>query len=261
MKLILFSMLMYTALPLMAQNDTLATGVYSVSNLISKPSAIGSKKQLLDGSSRDLTNLEIHISTLNPGFKNHSVTTYNDKEELIIVTKGSLKVSINDSAKTINRGGFIFIETGDKQYFENVADSPATYYVIMFRSKNAINMVRGKNSGGSVVKDWNDLIVSKSAKGESRPILNKPTAMFERLDVHVTTLNAGAISHLPHVHRAEEMIILLNGHGEMQLDGVTRSAAVGDVIFVGSNALHGFKNTGSEQSTYFAIQWQNKLKD
>jgi (S)-ureidoglycine aminohydrolase len=105
--------------------------------------------------------------------------------------------------------------------------------------------------------DWNELIVKKTEKGESRPIFDTATPMFARFDMHATALNPGISSHAPHTHRAEEIILMIKGNGEMQIGETFHKAKTGDVILLNSNVLHAFTNTGSEQCGYFAIQWHN----
>jgi hypothetical protein len=41
------------------------------------------------------------------------------------------------------------------------------------------------------MKDWKDLTVTKTDKGESRQIFDRPSSMFERFDMHATNLDAG----------------------------------------------------------------------
>jgi (S)-ureidoglycine aminohydrolase len=81
--------------------------------------------------------------------------------------------------------------------------------------------------------------------------------MFERFDMHATNLNAGMISHPPHTHRAEEIILMIKGDVQMQIGENFFNSTAGDVIFLEANVSHALKNTGSEQCSYYAIQWHN----
>ena len=81
--------------------------------------------------------------------------------------------------------------------------------------------------------------------------------MFERFDMHATSLDAGMISHPPHTHRAEEIILMIKGDVQMQIGENFYNSTAGDVIFLEANVPHALKNTGSEQCSYYAIQWHN----
>ncbi len=73
--------------------------------------------------------------------------------------------------------------------------------------------------------------------------------------MHVTTLNAGLTSHDPHTHIAEEIVLIIEGNTEMIIGDTICKANQGDLYFLGSNVLHGIKNTGDKPAIYFAYQW------
>jgi (S)-ureidoglycine aminohydrolase len=242
---------------LMAQTDTLQSAVYNWSNLKTQKVENRETKKVLEGSTLDLAHLEIHTSTISPGITNPPPRAYNDVEELILIKEGNVQVTINDTAKVLGPGSIVFIIAGDEQSFKNISDKPATYYVLSFKGRAPVNIPRGKQSGGSFIKDWKNLVVTKTDKGESRQIFDRPSSMFERFDMHATNLNAGMISHPPHTHRAEEIILMIKGDVQMQIDENFYNSTAGDVIFLEANVPHALKNTGSEQCSYFAIQWHN----
>jgi (S)-ureidoglycine aminohydrolase len=242
---------------LMAQTDSLQSAVYNWSNLKGQKVETRETKKVLEGSTLDLAHLEIHTSTIGPGITNHPLSAHNDVEELILIKEGNVQVTINDTTAVLGPGSIVFIIAGDKQSFKNISDKPATYYVLSFKGRNPANIPRGKQGGGSFIKDWKELTVTKTDKGESRQIFDRPSSMFERFDMHATNLNAGMISHLPHTHRAEEIILMIKGDVQMQIGEKFYNSAAGDVIFLEANVPHALKNTGSEQCSYFAIQWHN----
>jgi (S)-ureidoglycine aminohydrolase len=240
---------------LVAQNDSLPSGVYNWSNVKAEKNKTGEKKDILKGTTFDLSGLQIHTSTLLPGITNHPPVVYNDVEELVIVKEGNLTLTINDTSKILGEGGLGLIVAGDKQNCTNNSGKPVTYYVLSFHAKDAVNIQRGKIGGGSLMKDWSELAMKKTDRGESRPIFDRPSSMFVRFDVHATALNAGFDSHLPHTHRAEEIILLTKGNGEIQIGQTLHKVSEGDVVFLEANVLHAFKNTSKQQCGYYAIQW------
>ena len=153
-------------------------------------------------------------------------------EELIIVKDGQLTININDSSKTLGVGSITLIVAGDQQSFQNKSDKPVTYYVLGFKARSPVDIQRGKTGGGSLLKDWNELTVKKTTKGESRPVFDRPSSMFPRFEVHATALNAGEQSHAPHTHRAEEIMLLMKGNVTMNIADKNYKAVAGDVILV-----------------------------
>jgi len=150
---------------------------------------------------------------------------------------------------------------GDNIRFQNTSDEPATWYVINYESVNAVNIQRGHEAGASFIKDWEQLRVNKTAKGETRAVFDRATSMFERFEVHATALNPGYASHDPHTHRVEELILMLKGSIQEHIGQNEYMANAGDCIFLSSGILHGPKNTGTEQCYYYAIQWHNLKTD
>jgi (S)-ureidoglycine aminohydrolase len=114
---------------------------------------------------------------------------------------------------------------------------------------------RGKNSGGSFMVDWNDMKFVAHDKGGRRNVVDKPTALFERFEMHVTTLNAGLMSHAPHTHMPEEIILLKTGNVEMNVGDERVTLSAGGLVVLDSKIMHNLINVGKEPATYFAFQW------
>lgn len=110
---------------------------------------------------------------------------------------------------------------------------------------------------GASVYDWNSIPVTKTDVGEVRQFFKGPTATLDELEVHVTTLNAGQISHPPHRHENEELVILREGTVEALVNGEWKRLGPGSVIFNASNQLHGLRNVGSGPATYHVINWKS----
>lgn len=258
MKTILFACALLFSISAVAQKDSLPPAVYSWSNAPVVKTATGESRKLMDGSTLDNARLEMHTSTLLPGLTNHPPRAHSDREEIIIIKEGQLQLIVNENSKILGPGGLALINAGDLQSFRNPGNEPVTYYVISFTAKAPVNMERGKQDGGSFMVDWKDLVVKTTEKGESRPIFDKKTSMFPRFEVHATALNAGNSSHAPHTHRAEEIILMIKGNGEMLIGETSHKAKTGDAILVSSQIPHAFTNTGKEQCGYYAIQWHHE---
>jgi uncharacterized cupin superfamily protein len=114
---------------------------------------------------------------------------------------------------------------------------------------------------GPTVFKWEDMQSHKTATGEVRSLCKGPTATVDQLEMHVSTLNPGLMSHPPHKHVNEELIILREGECETLSDGQWIKVGPGSVVFNASNSLHGFKNVGTVPAVYHVINWSpNKDK-
>ena len=252
MKLSMLAFVITISLTAYSQQDTVATDVYK-----SKEPAKGNKHILLHGSTLDLADLTIYTITLAPGKSNASAISYPEKEQLIIVKNGTLKLTVAKQESMLGAGGLALVVAGDEQRITNTTSQPATYYVINYTAKDAVNIERGQRGGGSFIVDWKDMVVKQTEKGQSRPIFDRPSSMFPHFDVHATTLNPGISSHAAHTHRVEEIILKISGNGKMQLGEKFKNTAGGDVVFVNSMVPHAITNIGNKPCTYFAIQWHH----
>ena len=251
--LLLFILVSYAS---NAQVPSVPSQVYNWSNLPVIKEETRDRRQMIDGSTIDLVSLEIHTSTLEPGKAPHASHTHADEEELIIVKEGKLKATIKDQTKILGPGSIALAIPGEEHGFVNGGDTRVTYYILKFKSKSPLNAERGKNACGSFMIDWNDVNIVVSEKGGRRNTFDRATSMFSRFEMHVTTLNKGLVSHAPHQHRAEEIIILIKGKAEMQIGETHTKMEPGDLVFLESQVLHALKNVGDEPCEYFAFQWQ-----
>ena len=48
-----------------------------------------------------------------------------------------------------------------------------------------------------------------------------------------------------HSHNVEEMVIVLEGQGECEIDGIVRPVKLWDTTFIPKGIVHCFRNTGS----------------
>lgn len=91
-------------------------------------------------------------------------------------------------------------------------------------------------------------------KKRGRRILLGTTHTGFNVEVHETVLGPGEISHPPHQHVNEEIIVIVEGTIESFVNGKTDRAAAGSVSFFASNDLHNFKNIGPGHCRYYVIE-------
>jgi (S)-ureidoglycine aminohydrolase len=236
--------------------DTLTARVCHWNDLETKKDSSRYRKEILDGSTPDLAQLEIHASTLEPGMAPHPPHSHTDMEELLIVKEGTLKATINGVTRLLGPGSIALALPGDQHGFVNAGSSQAIYYVLKFQTRSKPDGQRGRTSGGSFVVNWDTLTVQPTDRGEKRELFDRSTALFSKFELHATTLDPGKVSHAPHTHRQEEIIILRTGNVEMRIGDKFYPASAGDLVFLSSGVLHALRNTGAERCQYYALQWQ-----
>jgi quercetin dioxygenase-like cupin family protein len=109
---------------------------------------------------------------------------------------------------------------------------------------------------GSKVFDWNAMVDKPTKTGSVRSVCSAPTATLENLEIHISTLNPGLMSHPPHKHPNEELIIVRTGTVETLSNGEWIRVGPGSVIFNGSNQPHGFRNVGTEPAIYHVVNFK-----
>jgi quercetin dioxygenase-like cupin family protein len=108
----------------------------------------------------------------------------------------------------------------------------------------------------SSVWEWRDLKFQPNAIGSRVQVVRAPTPTLDELEIHVSTLNVGQVSHPPHKHPEEELLIVKEGTVETLQNGVPHKLGPGSIIFQASNEMHNIRNAGSTPATYHVIQWR-----
>ena len=252
MKKLFFCLFIINALTTTAQkNDSLLSGVYHWSNLEPIKEDTRIRRQVLEGKTFALAYFEIHASTLEPGKAPHPPHVHADQEELMIVKEGQVKITIAGESKILGPSSIAFAMPGDEHGIENAGKTQATYYILKYKGKLPMD------AGGSFMLDWNELKTNNTGKGYRRDFFNKATSQLAQFEMHTTALNKDSVSHAPHTHLQEEVILIIRGNVTMHIDGKLYPASAGDLVFLSSGIPHALLNTGKEQCEYFAFQWRN----
>ncbi len=257
MKQVLIIFLLMSAKPMFAQkNDSLLSEVYYWNTLEARKEDNRAGRQL-QGKTFALSYFEIHTSTLEPGKATPPPHVHDDYEELMIIKEGQVKITIGGKSKILGPGSVAFAMPGDEHGIENAGNTQATYFILKYKGKTPMNLERAKQAGGSFMLDWSELKTSNTGKGYRRDFFNRATSQLDQFEMHTTALNADSVSHAPHTHIQEEIVLVLRGNVEMFIDGKRYKGAAGDLYFLSSNTPHALKNIGKEQCEYFAFQWRN----
>lgn len=94
---------------------------------------VGSVRQVVRSPTATLDELEIHITTLNPGQTSHAPHQH-PNEELLIVKEGTVEALVNGEWKRLGVGSVIFQASNQLHGIRNVGAGPATYHVVNWSS-------------------------------------------------------------------------------------------------------------------------------
>jgi (S)-ureidoglycine aminohydrolase len=199
--------------------------------------------------------MQVTANNLDPSSLGIKQMVPDNEEHLLIIKSGTLLLKLADSSYMLTPGSVAVLMPGERFLIKST--KPCSYYRFKYRSKAPMDFQRGIKNGGSFVKIWEAIpFVTNNIGGGRRDFFNKPTAMQRRFEMHVTTLKEGIKSHEPHIHRAEEIVLIIDGETEMQLGDKIVSTGIGGFYYLGSNVSHAIKNIGTKSSIYFAFQFE-----
>jgi quercetin dioxygenase-like cupin family protein len=112
-----------------AQQQVQKSTVYGWSADDTKANDWGAVRQVMRAPTPTLDELEIHISTLDPGKSPHAPHQH-QHEELLILKEGTLETFQSGTTRRVGPGGIIFQASNELHNVTNVGQKPATYYVI-----------------------------------------------------------------------------------------------------------------------------------
>lgn len=93
----------------------------------------GESRKIFQAPTATLDELEMHVTTLNPGEQAHPPHQHPD-EELLIIKEGTVEALVNGEWKRVGAGSVIFQAANQLHAIRNAGDTPATYHVIKWNS-------------------------------------------------------------------------------------------------------------------------------
>ncbi|PSJ40428.1 cupin domain-containing protein [Allosphingosinicella deserti] len=116
-----------------AQQAVLGSAVWDWNALSVSKTDVGAIRDVVRRPTATLDELEMHITTLNPGLSSHPPHSH-PNEELVIVRQGIVEVLSGGSWKRLGPGSVIFNASNAPHALRNVGGTPATYHVINWKS-------------------------------------------------------------------------------------------------------------------------------
>jgi mannose-6-phosphate isomerase-like protein (cupin superfamily) len=256
MKISLIILLQTIVMNAFTQLPPITSGVFHWNELAVKKDDQRESRKLTQGTTNEFEYFEIHATTQQKGALPKPVHTQKDIEELIIIKEGTMKCTIGSKTVVLGKGSVLLIPPLESQSFENTGDGPLTYYVLMFRSKKPMNIERSNKAGGTLLLNYDSLAYTEKDNKGARKYFDRPTAMCENYEMHITYLKAKGPSHIAHQHIDTEIILVIDGETEMTIDGKNYTAGPGDLYIVESGKMHVVGNATEKPCSYFAFKWR-----
>ena len=111
----------------------LKSQVFDWNAMTPKENAYGSSRALVRAPTVTLDELEMHVTTLNPGQTSHAPHKH-PNEELIILREGALETLSLGEWKRVGPGSVIFNASNDLHGVKNVGTVPAVYHVVNWKT-------------------------------------------------------------------------------------------------------------------------------
>lgn len=112
---------------------TLPSSAFEWNALKVTPTKVGEKRAVFDSPTETLENLEMHVTTLNPGEFAHPPHQH-PEEELTIVREGTVEALVNGELKRVGPGSVIFQAPNRLHSLQNVGTTRVVYHVVKWRS-------------------------------------------------------------------------------------------------------------------------------
>jgi XRE family transcriptional regulator, regulator of sulfur utilization len=112
----------------------LPSSAFEWSTVAVRETAYGTVRQFLRSPTVTLDELELHVTSLNPGQTSHAPHRHAN-EELLVIREGTVEALVLGEWKRVGPGSVIFQASNELHGIRNVGSGTATYHVINWKSR------------------------------------------------------------------------------------------------------------------------------
>lgn len=98
-----------------------------------EPTKVGEVRHVFQAPTATLDELELHITTLNPGESPHAPHTHAD-EEVLCLKEGTLEAFEDGRTTRVGPGSVLFFASNHPHGVRNVGTTAATYFIVKWNS-------------------------------------------------------------------------------------------------------------------------------
>jgi (S)-ureidoglycine aminohydrolase len=149
------------------------------------------------------------------------------------------------------------IRGGKRRVFQSASNGPELFFIIKYGPVDVMlnGATRRLDKGSVVFVLPGDEVAFRNPRKDDVEIYEMRMTASDRDESRGTQLNPGLSSHPPHTHQNEEIILMIDGEGEMILGSKPHRIVTGQTAWVASMLPHNITNIGKRPALYFAIQW------
>ena|SRR5688500_3340621 len=116
-----------------SESSVMRSALFDWTSVPAKQTDVGALRQFFRAPTATLDELELHVTTLNPGLSSHAPHRHAN-EELVIVKEGTVEALVRGKQVRAGPGSVIFNASNELHAIRNVGETPATYHVINWKS-------------------------------------------------------------------------------------------------------------------------------
>lgn len=114
-------------------NRRMGSEVFDFNSIPVRPTPYGSVRSFFSAPTATLENLELHVTTLNPGHAPHAPHRH-PNEEMLIIQQGTVEALSNGQWKPAGPGSVIFNASNQLHGVRNRGSVPAVYHVLNWKT-------------------------------------------------------------------------------------------------------------------------------
>ena len=115
------------------QTPIMGSAAFDWNAIPAKPTEVGSVRSFFKARTATLEELEVHVTTLDPGKQPHPPHRH-PNEEMVIVKQGTVEVLVNGEWKRVGPVSVIFNASNQLHGLRNVGSEQAIYHVINWKT-------------------------------------------------------------------------------------------------------------------------------
>jgi len=108
------------------------------------------------------------------------------------------------------------------------------------------------------VRDMTNTAPTPGLGNSAYVYFNGSTDQLRGISAGACILDPGTSPHPPHTHPEEEFLIIGEGTGEIECNGVVTKVGPGAMMYCAGETLHGITNTGDVPMTFYWSKWLGK---
>lgn len=125
-----------------AEQEIMGSRAVAWETMKAEPTKVGEVRHVFQAPTATLDELELHITTLNPGDVPHTPHKHAD-EEVLCLKEGTLEAYEDGQTTRVGPGSVLFFASNHLHGVKNVGTTPATYFIVKWNSPGMLKEKSG----------------------------------------------------------------------------------------------------------------------